>query len=156
MGSPALDARTGRPGVAPDAAQSVRARVAARLRATALDRALVAGADPKSSPALAARAELLQARRLREAVASAIYQTLKDASVGVSPYSTRVPPARDAVRRNRRELLELAAELRQASNVSPRGVAATCLLLGDGTGPLYYEAEHGVLRAAIFRARSWL
>jgi hypothetical protein len=130
--------------------------VAARLRATSLDRALARGVDPLTSPALTARAELLQTGRMREGVASAIYQTLKDASVGVPPTSMRVPPARDAVRRNRRELLELAAELRQATDVSARGVAATCVLLGDGTGPLYYEAEFGVLRAAIFRARSWL
>jgi hypothetical protein len=68
----------------------------------------------------------------------------------------RVPPAREAVRRNRRALLGLAAELRQAEDVSPRGVAATCLLLSDGTGPLYYEAQYGALRAAVFRARSWL
>jgi hypothetical protein len=126
------------------------------MRGTRLDRALAAGVDPLTSPALAARAELLLTRRLREAVASSIYQTLKDASVGVPPNSVRVPPARDAVRRNRRELLELAAELRQATDVSARGVAATCLLLGDGSGPLYYEAEYGLLRAAIFRARSWL
>jgi hypothetical protein len=151
-----LETRTRRPGVAPDAAHSVIARVAARMRAASLDRALAAGVDPQSSPALTARAGLLRTRRMREAVASAIYQTLKDASVGVRPTSVRVPPARGAVRRNRRELLELAAELRQASDVSARGVAATCVLLGDGTGPLYYEAEFGVLRAAIFRARSWL
>jgi hypothetical protein len=126
------------------------------MRASSLDRDLAHGVDPLSSPALTARAELLLTGRMREALASAIYQTLKDASVGVPPTSVRVPPARDAVRRNRRELLELAAELRQATDVSPRGVAATCLLLGDGTGPLYYDAEYGVLRAAIFRARSWL
>jgi hypothetical protein len=142
--------------ITPDSAPSAIARVAARMRATALDRALADGVDPQASPALTARAELLQTRRMRNAVASGIYQTLRDASVGVSPYSVRVPPARDAVQRNRRELLELAAELRRASDVSARGVAATCLLLGDGTGPLYYEAEHGVLPAAVFRARSWL
>ena len=156
MEFPVLHARTHRAGVALDAARSVRARVAARMRAPSLDRALAHGVDPQSSPVLAARAELLLTRRLREAVASSIYQTLKDATAGVPPTSVRVPPARDAVRRNRRELLELAAELRQATDVSARGVAATCLLLGDGTGPLYYDAEYGVLRAAIFRARSWL
>lgn len=134
----------------------MRARVAARLRATSLDRALAAGLDPSSSPALAARADLLRKHRAREAVAAAIYQTLKDATVGIPPYSMRVPPARDAVRRNRRELLDLAAELRQAEDVSARGMAATCLLLGDGTGPLYYEAEHGALRAAVIRATSSL
>lgn len=156
MEFPILDARTHRAGVALDAARSVRARVAARMRANRLDRALAHGVDPVTAPALTARAELLQTGRMREAIASAIYQTLKDASVGVPPTSMRVPPARDAVRRNRRELLELAAELRQASGVSARGVAATCLLLGDGTGPLYYETEYGALRAAVFRARSWL
>jgi hypothetical protein len=156
MGPPVLDPRTHYTSAPPEAARSMRARVAARMRATSLDRALAAGCDPSVSPALAARAELLRTRRVREAVASSIYQTLKDATVGVPPYSMRVPPARDAVRRNRRELLELAAELRQAPDVSHRGVAATCLLLGDGTGPLYYKATYGALRAAVFRARSWL
>jgi hypothetical protein len=156
MGSPVLDTRTRDAGVPLDAARSVRAWVTARMRATSLDRALAAGIEPWTSPALAARAELLRTRRMRDAVASAIYQTLKDAAVGVPPYSMRVPPARDAVRRNRRELLELAAELHQAADVSARGVAATCLLVGDGAGPLYYEAEYGALRAAVFRARSWL
>jgi hypothetical protein len=149
MGPPLLATPTARTGVRP------RARVIARLRATRLDRALASGVDPSISPALAARAELLRTPRMREAVASAIYQTLKDATVGVPPYSWRVPPAREAVRRNRRELLALAAELRQAADVSARGVAATRLLLGDGTGPLYYEAAYGALRAAVFRARSW-
>jgi hypothetical protein len=126
------------------------------MRSTSLDRALTAGTDPGNSPALAARAELLKTRRLREAVASAIYQTLEDATVGVPPTSMRVPPARGAVRRNRRELLGLAAELRQATDVSARGVAAACVLLVDGTGPLYHETEYGALRVAVFRVRSWL
>lgn len=156
MDAPVLDTRARRAGVAPVAARSVLARVAARLRATSLDRALAQGADPLTSPALTARADLLQTGRMREAVASSIYVTLKDASLGVPPSSVRVPPARDAVRHNRRELLELAAELRQASDVSARGVAATRLLLGDGAGPLYTEAEDGVLRAAISHARAWL
>jgi hypothetical protein len=131
-------------------------QLVARLRASRLDRALVAGADPLTSPALAAHAERLQGHRAREAAAAAIYQTLKDASVAMPPFSHRVPVAREAVRRNRPELLELAAELRQAGRVSARGVAATRLLIEDGTGPLYGEGEHGALRAAILRTRSLL
>ena len=73
--------------------------------------------------------------------------------MGLPRFLRRVPVARQAVRRNRRELLELAAELRQAAHVSARGVAATRLLVQDGTGPLYRGAEDGALRAAILRAR---
>jgi len=135
---------------------SALVRLVARLRASRLDRALVDGADPTSSPALAVHVELLESRRGREAAASAIYQTVKDACVGMPSFAYRVPGSREAVRRNRRELLDLAAELRQPVHVSARGVAATRILIQDGTGPLYNETEYGALRAAIFRARSWL
>ena len=93
---------------------------------------------------------------MREALASAIYLALKDASCGTPALSMRVPVARDAVRRSRGELLELAAELRQASVASVQGIAATRLLIGDGAGPLYNELEYGALGAAVLRARASL
>src|SRR5438552_2916153 len=48
------------------------ARLAARLRGNALDRALIAGADPSASPLLAARAGLLTTRQRRNLIAGAI------------------------------------------------------------------------------------
>jgi hypothetical protein len=135
---------------------SLRARLRALRRRTDLDRALAAGVDPLATPALTARAEVLRSRREREALASAIYLVLKDAHGRSWPFTARVPVARAAVRRSRPELLALAAELRQAADVSPRGVAATRLLVADGTGPLYTDAGYGTLGAAVFRARAWL
>jgi hypothetical protein len=127
-----------------------------RWRTTEFDRALAAGVNPLATPAIAARAEALRSRREREALASAIYLVLKDAGRSTSPLSVRVPVARDAVRRSRPELLALAAELRQAADVSVRGVAAARLLVSDGTGPLYCDVGDGALHAAVFRARVWL
>jgi hypothetical protein len=143
----------------PDAV-TARPSLLARLRAlphrTALDRALAAGIDPLATPAIAARADVLRSRREREALASAIYLMLKDANHPPPMFTPRVPVARDAVQRSRPELLALAAELRQAADVSPRGVATTRLLVADGTGPLYTNAGSRALGAAVLRARAWL
>jgi hypothetical protein len=67
-----------------------------------------------------------------------------------------VPVQRDAVRDSRAELLALAAELRQATDASARGVATAKLLLTDGDGPLYAERGLGALAGAVSRARVWL
>jgi hypothetical protein len=138
------------------AARSLLRWLNERWRTTEFDRALAAGVDPLATPSIAARADALPSRREREALASAIYLVLKDAGRATSPFSARVPVARNAVRRSRPELLALAAELRQAADVSARGVAASRLLVSDGTGPLYCDVGYGALRAAVFRARAWL
>ena len=156
MRSQVIDTRRSGRHVPRDPRRSVLVRVRARVRGFELDRALAAGVDPVSTPALAARAEMLQTRRVREALASTIYLTLKDSRSGTPPFSMRVPVARDAVRRSRGELLELAAELREASAPSVQGIAKASLLARDGTGPLYYEREPGALRAAVLRARDSL
>jgi hypothetical protein len=135
------------------AVRSLPRRLRGHWRATELDRALAAGVDPETTPEIAAHAESLCSRRKREALAGAIYLALKDASLGTSPLSVRVPIARDAVRRNRPELLALAAELRQATDVSPRGVAAARLLVTNGTGPLYCDDGSDALDAAVVEVR---
>jgi hypothetical protein len=138
------------------ARRSLLARLRALWRADALDRALAAGVDPRSTAAIAARAEVLRSRREREAVASGIYDALKDASRRRPAFTVRVPVQRDAVRDSRAELLALAAELRQATDASARGVATAKLLLTDGDGPLYAERGLGALAGAVSRARVWL
>jgi hypothetical protein len=120
-----------------------------------LDRALVGSAYPETSPALAARAAALCTRREREVLATAIYRVLRAATR--PSLSTRAPIAREAVELNRSELLALAAELRQASTVSARGVAAIRLLVTDGsTSPLYHRASSRSLSTALAQARHWL
>jgi hypothetical protein len=134
-----------------------RHRLWARWHGQRLDRALAEGADPRTSPLLAARAAALRTHRQREALASAIYHVLKDARCDPSAFSVRVPVARHEVELNRPELLGLAAELRQASTVSARGVAAIRLLVTDGNdSPLYRPAARSSLSAALLRARHWL
>jgi hypothetical protein len=134
-----------------------RHRLWARWHGQRLDRALAEGADARTSPILAARAAALRTDREREALASAIYHVLKDARRDPSSFSVRVPVARHEVEANRPELLALAAELRQASTVSARGVAAIRLLVTDGrNSPLYRHTAPCSLSAAVSRARHWL
>jgi hypothetical protein len=118
-----------------------------------LDRALAAGADPLDSTALGARARALCDPGMREMLASAIYGLLEQASRRPGIWTL---VARRAVQRNRAELLALAAALRQAPVVAPRGVAATRLLVTNGGGPLYNEDESGELEVAVGSARAWL
>jgi hypothetical protein len=132
-----------------------RHRIRARRQRQLLDRALADGADPGTSPILAARAAVLRTHREREALATAIYRLLKQSRR--SSFSTRAPIARDEVELNRPELLALAAELRQARTVSARGVAAIRLLVTDGSNsPLYDRTASHSLSAAVARARDWL
>ena len=151
----ALPRRTG--GAIPGCVVRLRHRLYARWCRQRLDRALAAGADPQTSPTLAARAAVLRTQREREALASAIYRLLKEARRDRSSFSVRVPIARDAIERNRAQLLALAAELRQAATVSARGVAAIRLLVTDGSGsPVYHHAAPGSLSAALSCAGRWL
>jgi hypothetical protein len=128
-----------------------RARALARLRASALDRALVQGADPAASAALAARAVRLTRRRTRERLADAV-QRLADYDSGAR---LRVRPAR-AVRVNRPELRELAAVLRSPGPVYAGGVAAARLMLRDGAGPAYTDRHGEALTCELQAIRSAL
>src|SRR5918911_2150755 len=82
------------------------ARVGARLRADALDRALMAGADPAASPQLAARAGWLTSRRTRTALAAGIERALAASREPSSP--ARVTPRRANVSAQGGELRDLA------------------------------------------------
>jgi hypothetical protein len=134
-----------------------RHRLRARWHRQRLDRALAAGTDLRTTPLLAARAAALTKQREREALASAIYHVLKAAHRDRSSFSVQVPVARREIELHRPELLALAAELRQASAVSARGVAAIRVLITDGIhSPLYRSEAPGSLTAALLRARHWL
>jgi hypothetical protein len=111
------------------------ARMAARLRADALDRALISGADPAASPSLAARAGWLTSRRTRAAVAAGIDRVLSAAREPASP--ARVMPRRANVLGQIAELRDLARLLRDGGPLYARGIAMLWALLRDGAGPVY-------------------
>jgi hypothetical protein len=110
-------------------------RTAARIRARALDRQLIAGADPAGSPELAARAGRLTSPEHRASVADAIERLVQSAHE--PPNFWGVVPQRRAVVRQGEELAELASRLRGSSPLYARGIAMLGRLLADGTGPAY-------------------
>jgi hypothetical protein len=116
-------------------------RLAVRLRARArrlkLDRALAAGADPSTSPLLAARAAQLVHPRTRQRIAAWLEQFAHTAERPRSRVQTL--PLRGAVRPNQDTLLELARTLRHPHPYYARGIAMLELVLADGTGPAYTD-----------------
>src|SRR2546430_1931839 len=86
------------------------ARIAARIFAGRLDRALIAGADPATSPRLAARAAMLTARASRAELADGLEQIV--ASAQRPPSRGRALPLHASVLANAPLMRELAATLR--------------------------------------------
>jgi hypothetical protein len=114
-------------------------RVRARMRRLELDHALAEGADPSSSPLLAARAGQLVQRSSRHRLASAIERLALTADAPPTRFGAM--PRRRALHANRFVLLELAGTLRKGSLLYARGIAMLELVLIDGTGPAYTDAR---------------
>jgi hypothetical protein len=125
----------------------LRDRVRARVRATALDRQLAAGATPEASVALALHAARVYGQTQRRLLARSLTR-IAEAS---EPASARVgvPVDRVAVERARDELEAVADRLNADGPVSVRGVALIRLLLADGSGPLYRTAPPELLRREL-------
>jgi hypothetical protein len=121
------------------------ARVSARLRVAALDRALAGGAVPESDVALT-----LHARRL---ISPTTRRQLAHALRGIVDSSRRAarPPARwpgAHVAQAGSDLLALAERLERPEAVDACGVARVRLLLSDGGGPLHRNRDaHGLVQA---------
>jgi hypothetical protein len=115
------------------------ARLRARSRRLELDHALAEGADPSSSPVLAARAAQLVSRANRRRLAGALerFALTAEASHGLF----RAMPRRQSMAANRAELMRLAHALRRGGPLYARGVAILELVLIDGTGPAYTDAR---------------
>ena len=111
------------------------ARAFARARSGTLNDALIAGADPASSRALAARTRQLTSPRSRAALAQGLDRLLRSAQA--DPGRWRVCPPRRAVCANASALGELASLLVSAAPLYARGVAALEQLVSDGTGAAY-------------------
>jgi hypothetical protein len=127
------------------------ARLAARLRAGSLDAALIAGADPAASRALAARVELLGAREMRGALADAIELVVARAR---GPRALRAPLSdRATVLANAGELDALAQRLRGPEALHVRGIAIVSQLLTDGTGPLHHTGGSAATADTLAQAR---
>jgi hypothetical protein len=159
---PALDER--RLGLALAAKQAAKtrralhppltARLAARLFARRLDRALIAGADPAGSPRLAARSVMLTSRCTRSELADGLDHLIAAA---------QLPPRRPLALRHHSSVLansallrELSAMLRDPSPLYASGIARVNTLLTDGTGPVYNAADGQALEGELLRARAAL
>lgn len=111
------------------------ARLTARLRAGACDRALAAGVDPGSSPRLAARAAYLTAPRTRSQIAAGLERMVAFAQG--PPRRWWAVSSHSPVLANADRLRELAALLRGETVAYAQGVAMLNQLLTDGSGPAY-------------------
>ena len=127
------------------------ARLAARLRGSALDRALIDGADPAASQRLCARAALLTSAPVRSELADG----LELLAVRAREPSRRwwATPRAAAAAANAELLRELAAMLRRRPAPHARGVAMILRLLSDGTGPMY-DGDAGALERRLREARA--
>jgi hypothetical protein len=128
------------------------ARIAARLLATRLDCALIAGADPARSARLSARAAMLTRPSIRAALADAL--DLIVASAQQPPSRRRVMPRHSTVLANAPLLRELALTLRGPEPLYAQGIAMIRVLLSDGTGPLYTSRDGSTLERELRRARA--
>jgi hypothetical protein len=128
------------------------ARLVARWRTWSLDLALARGADPASSPALAARAAALVRPAARRRLAQSTLGAIADAHEQRVD-QTLVLVARRAVRGAEPALRALAEALAGDAPVAARGVARVRLLLTDGQGPLYRDQGADELVRAANSAR---
>jgi hypothetical protein len=127
------------------------ARIAAHLRSSSLDRALIAGADPTASAALAARATILTSRRTRALLAEGLERSLQ-AAQGTQRRWWAVSP-RSPLLANASAVRELAALLRADGPLYAPGLAILNQLMSDGSGPAYRDQpQHAARRLREARA----
>jgi hypothetical protein len=110
-----------------------------RLRRTAIDRELAAGADPESSECLHRRASELTRESDRHALAAA-YERHLNASTNF-PQLDVLRVNWPAVRAATPRLQRLVQRLREDPGVTPRGVARARLLLTDRDSPIYVQGD---------------
>jgi hypothetical protein len=128
------------------------ARLAAHLLGARLDRALIDGADPATSPRLAARAALLTSCATRSELADGLDVVL--ASAQRPPSRRRVLPRHTSVLANAALLRELVGVLRGPAPLYAAGIARIHRLLADGTGPMYTSRDGTALERELRTART--
>jgi hypothetical protein len=127
-------------------------RLAARLRARRLDRALAQGTPPEASAPLALRAQRLTEPEQRSSIARELRRILPEAHHSRRPAFSRIMPSRGSVWAAREELRRLAEMLEDPGPVAAGGVAQARILLTDGTGPLYNPQSRTTLLSGAARA----
>jgi len=129
----------------------VTAKLAARVRRDALDRALIEGADSAATGQLAARVARLTSRSMRREVASGLDHLAFDGPGAGGRW--RLRPSRAAAAANAPELHALAARLREPGPLYARGIAMLSRLLTEGTGPAYNDSRGDLLAQRLRDAR---
>lgn len=127
------------------------ARLAARVRHHALDRALIEGADPAATEQLAARAARLTSSSMRSEVARGLDRLALGHRQALKRWQVR--PFRRAAVANAAELHELAARLRGPGPLYARGIAMLGRLLTDGAGTAYTDRRGDALAQRLHDAR---
>lgn len=134
-------------------APSLRARVAARLRANAFDRrAAVGGVVAPADGAYAVHCARLTSTAEREAMAKALRRVVRDARGHGPLMSSRVPLHVLNIAAAEELIDEITLRLHSPRPVGMRGMARLRILLADGTGPVYRYGRGdlaGRLRAAL-------
>jgi hypothetical protein len=125
-----------------------RDRVVARVRTSALDRQLGAGASPESSVPLALHAGRLCEPTQRQVLARSLTRIVAAAD---APMARRLaaPVHRPAVQSARAELAAVAGRLVASDPIDVQGVALIRTMVADGTGPLYRSAPPERLRREL-------
>jgi hypothetical protein len=123
-------------------------RLVVRLRSSALDQELAAGASPEATVALAVHAGRLCEPAQRRLLARSLTRIVAASDL---PARSRLkaPVCRPAVQQARPELAALAGRLSASGPVDVRGLARVRTLLADGTGPLYQPAPPERLRREV-------
>ncbi len=155
VGSPAIPMTTllltdlEHPEMVVAAERGVRARLWARTHASALDRALAAGACPDTSATLSLRAGELIGTRARGDIARSLREVVELACQPRAPRACSVPLCWRKILAARPALLALACRLESPQPVDARGVARARLLLTAGNGPLYDRPGADDLEPAV-------
>jgi len=135
-------------------------RIRVALTKPELDSALADGADPRSTAALALRAQQLADSSSRNRLATGIENLFRLATIGPGAEATtslvRAPFDRYRIDANRPELEELAAKVRGAGPNNVRGLAIVSVLVEDAGSPLYAYTPSDQLKPAIQAASSAL
>ena len=124
-------------------------RVIARMLARSLDRELAAGVSAWVSGAHAARSGQLTTDRTRHAVANDLDRLIRQAAAPASRLQITAVPCRGQVRQATDMMRAIAARLRSADPLDPRGIARLRTLLCDQAGPFRTPGPAGGLTVAL-------
>jgi hypothetical protein len=123
-------------------------RLVARVRASALDHEVAAGASPEATVPLAVHAGRLCRPAQRRLLAHSLTRIVAASDAPVRS-RLKAPVSRRAVQGARPELAALAGRLSASGPVDVHGVARVRTLLADGTGPLYQPTPPERLRREL-------